>query len=622
MKKTLWALAASALMALAGCGGTGAGAGGKAEGALTASAAASISVGVRSPTIGSDGADKVTVVATVKNANNVALAGQPVVFSTTDTGAVLSVDSATTDGTGTAQATLGITDPTNREIVVKAASGAVTGSVTVRVAGSLLTLSGATSISYGGSSTYVVTLKNSSSAAVSGATVALQSKEGNGVAPLSATSNVTDSTGQAKFTVTGSVAGNDTLTAWAQGISQSQNVSVSGNVALLEAPLAEAEVLVNTPQAVTARFTQDGVPLAAGSVIQFAATRGSLTPVSATTDGDGVATVNITSASAGLSTVSAMAPDGTNAAVEFEFVSRTPAAVQLQASPTTVPVNLSGSSTSAAQLLARVRDATGNPVKGVRVNFSADSDPSNGHITPPYALTDSSGVASTSFVAGPNSSGHNLVVVRASIPSTVHTHTAKLTVAAQALSVRIHTGNTLETPDPQTYLLPYAAVVSDAAGNPVAGAAVAVSYVPTYFFKGQYVDVSGGWEVNDAASCVTEDGNGNGFLDGIGTATSEDLNGNGVLDPGNVATSFVRTEGGKTDASGFAALAVKYPRGYANWVAILLQVTITAPSGSETVTSTSIRLPALAGDLSSTANSPPGGTDSRFGIAGDCTSAD
>src|SRR5690606_25563832 len=134
-----------------------------------------------------------------KNANNVAMAGQPVAFSTTDTGSVLSIDTPTTDGTGTAMATLSITDPTNRDIVINAGTGSVTGSVTVRVAGSVLTLSGATSISYGGNSTYIVSLKNSSSAAVRGAPVVLESSKGNTITPLAADSNITDSSGQAKF---------------------------------------------------------------------------------------------------------------------------------------------------------------------------------------------------------------------------------------------------------------------------------------------------------------------------------------------------------------------------------------------------------------------------------------
>lgn len=613
MKRTLLALISGVFLALAGCGGTGAGAGGQADASLTATAAALITLGVSSPTIASDGLSTVDVVATVKNASNVALAGQPVAFSTADTGAVLSVTASTTDATGTATAKLAITDPTSRAIVVKATSGTISGTVSVLVTGSSLTLSGATSISFGGNSTYIAALKNSAGTPVGNTPVVLESKSGNAIVPLVSGSNVTDSAGQAKFAVTGSVAGVDTLTAKAQGISQSRDVSVSGNVAVIEAPLANAELLVNTVQTVRAKFMQGGAPLTAGSVIQFSATRGTLSSNSATTGSDGVASATIQSASAGVTSINATAPDGTSAAVEFEFVSRTPSSVWLQASPTTIAVNAPGASASTSELLARVKDASNNPVKGVRVDFSADSDPSGGRISPPYALTDSAGIASSSFIAGPNSSGYNLVQVRARVPSTGTAHTANLTVAAQALSVRIHTGNTLESPDPQTYLLPYAAVVSDAAGNPVEGAAVAVSYVPTYFYKGTYVGGASGWSANRVQRCASEDVNGNGILD-----AGEDANGNVELDPGNVATAYVTTAGGKTDSSGFASLAIKYPRGYASWVEVLLQVTITATSGTETITSTPILLPALAGDLSSTDTSPPGGVNSRFGTSAGC----
>lgn len=133
MKRALLSLISGVFLALAGCGGTGAGAGGPADASLTATAAALITLSVSSPTIASDGLSTVDVVATVKNASNVALAGQPVVFSTTDSGAVLNVTSPTTDAAGTATAKLAITDPTNREIVVKATSGTLSATVSVLV---------------------------------------------------------------------------------------------------------------------------------------------------------------------------------------------------------------------------------------------------------------------------------------------------------------------------------------------------------------------------------------------------------------------------------------------------------------------------------------------------------
>src|SRR5690606_37379173 len=91
------------------------------------------------------------------------------------------------------------------------------------------------------------------------------------------------------------------------------------------------------------------------------------------------------------------------------------AKLSLQASPTVVGVNLSPSGTNSSQLTAVVRDAADNPVKNVRVNFSSVADPSNGRIEPGFAMTDSSGAATTSFIPGASTTGPGGVILQASV---------------------------------------------------------------------------------------------------------------------------------------------------------------------------------------------------------------
>src|SRR5207244_879665 len=100
---------------------------------------------VSSPQLDSDGLDKVTLTASVRNATNNIVSGVVVNF-TADSG-LIQVVRGTTDATGTAIALLTTGgDPTNRTITLTATTGALPpSSNTVQVTGTTLTLSGATS---------------------------------------------------------------------------------------------------------------------------------------------------------------------------------------------------------------------------------------------------------------------------------------------------------------------------------------------------------------------------------------------------------------------------------------------------------------------------------------------
>ena len=620
MKKWIAAVAALTTVALlGGCGGGG-GAGAQGDGGGgSATEAAAIDVRTSAPSLGSDARSTATITATVKDAANRALANQQVEFATNDAGSVLQVVSARTDASGSATATLQITDQSNRNIQVAARTGGLTSSVSVAVVGTSLILNGPVNLVAGAPTEFSVGLRDSSGAALAGKPVSIASGAGNG---LSASSVVTDPTGQARFTVTGTANGADRLLVSALGATATLDLMVSSTQIAFQTPAASQEIPVDSSQAVTIRYTVAGVPQV-GQPVQFAATRGVLSSTSAVTDGDGRASVAIGSTTAGVSTITVSAGSIVNTQ-RVEFVSRTAAKISLQPSPASVGVNLSPSGANSSQLIAVVRDANDNPVKGVVVSFSALSDPSNGRIEPAFATTDNSGVATVAFLPGPNSTGNNQIRIQASTSQGGVAATATLTAGSQELMVRAGTGNEIEVPNITTYRMPWTAVVTDANGNPVVGADIQASLLSMRYRKGYYTWNGKAWERQVTAVCLSEDRNGNLRLDeGEDDPSHEEWtgNGNGRLDPGNVAAASIVSAGGKTDASGFASLRIDYPKFYAGWVEVRLRVTITTIAGTEGTDERVFVLPVLAADLVNE-QVPPPGQPSPFGFASECRDPD
>ena len=388
-----------------------------------------------------------------------------------------------------------------------------------------------------------------------------------------------------------------------------------------------AEVQVNTVRTLTLNLLANGVA-AANQVVTLTATRGTLSTNSVTTNAAGRAEVTITSPTAGFTEVTASAGDLT-ATSRIEFVSSNPSKINLQPSPSTVATNTSGSSSNSSQLIATVRDAADNPVKNVRVNFSFVADPSNGRIEPGFATTDSNGTASTVFIAGPNSTGNNAVVISASLPATpsVPANLANITVSRSVLVVRIGTGNEIEKIDTTKNGVPYTVIVSDSSGNPVKDVQIQASLEPLLYFKGFYIwDGSTQWVKSIDQQCANEDTNRNGDLDPAqGSTLGEDDpangigNGDGKLTPGNAANVTFNTgfETGKTNALGYLDMRVIYPREYASWLQVRLRVTAVV-AGTEGVGTATFILPGIAGDYTSATVAPPD-VVSPYGTSTTCT---
>jgi len=191
-----------------------------------------------------------------------------------------------------------------------------------------------------------------------------------------------------------------------------------------------------------------------------------------------------------------------------------------------------------------------------------------------------------------------------------------LTVAQQALFVKLGTGNQIQSQSSTQYAQPYSVLVTDANGNAVGDAVVELEILSIQYRKGQYltstIDPSAlgcQWVLSDSLlivdptrrlpiiTCNNEDLNLNGILD-----SGEDINHNGILDPGNVATPVPSIV--TTDATGFGFFAVVYAKEFAGWVQVEVRAR-TVVAGSETLSQESFFLLGLSSDFSACKVSPP-----------------
>lgn len=634
-----------ATLVLASCGGSGAGANG--IGATASLKAAALALITSEPSLGSDGRTSATLTAIVKNDLNVSLPGEQVVFSTTDPGANLQVVSNVTDDTGQATAILTISDRSVRTIQVTAASGTIQQTINIPVVGTSVSISGSNTIVFDSPTQFSVSVRDSGGGPVSGVPVTITSSANNDLVPSVVN---TDALGQASFQVIGRTQGSDTISASAQGVTESITVTVSGTqlafvnrceVGQVSTPLdpcaqtgdpqspdpddaTTLDLPVNVSHPLRVILIDNGAPVG-GATVSFAATRGTLVASSAVTDGNGMATVNISSTSAGISTLTATAPGGTTSTMQIDFVSTTPTKIDIQASPAVVGANLDPGGTRAAQLIAIVRDAADNPVKNQRVDFSSVTDPSNGRIEPGFGITDSFGVATVSFIAGANPTGPDGVTVRAELPGLGILDQTTLTVSEIQLSVVMGTGNTINENTSETaYIMPWVAAVADSSGNPVENAQVTVAVESTQYRKGRWIPdpVGSGWilDMPNMTVCPSEDFNRNGRRDPGEDDHPTFGNNNGILEPGSPSLATVVGDG-TTDENGLADITLTYPKSAGAFTEVLLKVTMTTTAGTEGTAEEQFWLPVLGQDVASATVNPPGANapNGPYGVAADCT---
>jgi hypothetical protein len=618
-KLKLWLLTA-AFAVLAACGGgsdetlTGGGAGGPGGGAAEVG---SVRVLTSSPQIPSDGAATATITALVLDPNNNVMADVPVLLSASS--GSLAVSQPLTDENGSVTATLSTAgDPSNRAITVTGKAGDASASVTVSVIGTVLTITGPSSLALNSTESYTVVLTNAGSKGIANRNVTITSALGNGI---SQSPVVTDAQGRASFNVTASIGGTDTISAAALGITTPKTVVVSNDAFTFSAPAVNTEIPLGTNATITVNYSQ-GATGVAGVPIEFSTTRGTVSSAQAITDASGNATVTVTAANAGPALLTArIVSNGTTIQRAVEFVATVPATLDLQASPFTVATN------DQSTITAIVRDPAGNLVKNQTVNFVLD-DTSNGSLSVAQAVTNSQGRAQTFYNASSSTSAVNGVRIDATVSGTAVTDFVQLTVAKREVFISLGTGNEIEEPNTAQYRKEWIIQVTDAQGNGVNQVPVSVSILSERYWEGVrlYADPPGAWVTQRGVNalpdlgCPDEDINANPIFDRNGVLDAgEDVNMNGRIEAGNIATVVAQAGGGSTvttDANGFALVDVYYPQEYAYW----LEVTLAARAsvqGTEFVRSTTFILEGLASDFQSENNSPPG-LSSPFGTDGQC----
>lgn len=634
---------AAVLMVLTGCGsgsatapgttsesattatGTTTGATGTTTGTTGTTSAGAVQLLVSSPQIPSSGSTTVDLTAIVLSADKQTVAGIPVTFSPgADTTAFISSNSGVSDDGGVVTAKLNLgTNKANRTITITATAGAAVASNSIDVTGTAITVSGNSSVAIDTATTLAFSLKDSAGSPMQGVALSLTSKTGNTIALTPAT-GATNSSGQISAVITATKAGDDLLTVSGGGATATKALSVSSasfafSAPTLVAPATAIDIPLSPPTTISVTWNDAtaGGPQV-GKQITFASSRGTVSGSPATTNTTGLASVTVSSPlSSGPAIITASGPGGTPAAtLDVVFVASTASTVTVQAIPSTIQVTTTSASqtSNSSTVTAVVRDAAGNLVKNAGVNFSIAADPSGGTLTAARGITDVSGSASVTYVAGNISSPQNGVKISATVSDVNGTapipsvaNTTALTVTGQSLFVRLGTDDTVSS-SPPFNIKNYIAIVTDSGGHPVSGAEVRFVLRPGRFAKGTYSAAppastttttdpvtgavtsfitTGLAQQSVSVRCANEDTDFSGIID-----PSKDLNQNGQLDPGGIANV---SPSATTDANGIATASITYPKSHATWVEVTLEAR-TGVAGNDPPAIATFVLPGLLTD--------------------------
>jgi hypothetical protein len=170
-----------------------------------------------------------------------------------------------------------------------------------------------------------------------------------------------------------------------------------------------------------------------------------------------------------------------------------------------------------------------------------------------------------------------------------------LTVAQQGLAISIGNDNKLQSAN-GVYTKQFVVTVADAAGRAVAGAPVDISVDLPFFGKGtfdqvptfpllvQRIDLNQDIPaaVGFRASCINQDLNRNGIVDGNEKATATDGFGQPVLLPrkSDLIISYVDPAKTTTDVNGMLFIQVTYSMRFATWLEYHIRAS-TSVAGSQ-----------------------------------------
>lgn len=551
--------------------------------------ATSLSLTASSRQLSSDGNFPVVLTAIAKDFNNNQLSGVNITFSV-DGEANLSVD----ESTGSVKtASLTPDSKENRTLTVTATAGDITESLEVDVIGTSISISGPNSIAINTDNEYEVLLRDSDGGVIAFTDVNISSASGTEIL-------TTDNDGKITFNYNSDIGGNDTLTVNALNATSEIIVDIAGSDFTLSGS-TEGEVIINTAETVSLQWLIDNAAQA-GETIGIRTTRGVLNVSEITTGANGVATFTITSDRAGIATVTAETSSGLTSNLDVEFIAVIPELLTSQSTPAVVGLG------ETSRIVSVVTDNNDNPVKNIEVTYSLN-DAVNGVLSNSIAVTDASGTAEISYIAGNSASAFEGVEITTNLVDfpTIDESTTFLTVSGETSRISLVDNEDIAE-DGVFYTKEFGVQVTDTSGRILPNQAVDFTITPLTYIKGFMQVVDGGWAQVITAVCQSEDLNRNGVRD-----PGEDLNGDGVLWPSNDASV---SGSGETDESGSFVIDVKYGQNTSLWSTQLISATATV-SGTETIEFTVFNMDILAEDVSSADVAPPN-IRSPYGFGADC----
>ncbi len=576
---------------------------------VTGELPASLELFASSIQLASSGNGEVELIAVVKNEQNILMEGVSVDFAANQD-AQLQISQGVTSADGTARAVLTTLNKALRTITVTASTLTLEETVDVQVVGTEINLNAPSSVIINDTSPITILVADSDGKGIANEVVELTTTIGT----LSDTTPTTDVNGQVTVEYSSNASGVDTIGASALNVTNSIDIAIQeddfsfSSVPTEEVPLGQNANL-------TIRWYRENAPLVNGTVT-VTASRGSLVTNVVQTNANGLATFQISSNNAGLSSLSAIGVDGNGdevtARAEVEFIALDAHSINVDASP-----DLIGPEGETSTITAIVRDVTGNLVKNKLVNFELE-DASNGFLRDASATTDSNGIASTVYNSGAVSSEDAVRVDAIVADNQSVTGFTTLTVGERAFDLSIGTGNSIESPDASTYLKTFSVFVSDSVGQPVSSADLTISSTPVKFSQGgtyrkgfwQWNPAIEIWENFTTAVCNNEDINGNGILD-----AGEDENGDGELTPGIIGTVNFANGNSVSDSNGQAIAELRYPKQFGPWTDVELTV-FGNSAGSEAFDSLKLTFPVAAEDITEEDSPPP---PNPFGSGQNCT---
>ncbi|MHB1229126.1 MAG: beta strand repeat-containing protein [Halothiobacillus sp.] len=594
------------------------------------------SVGIQTSAyqIGTNSTVGTSIIVFVKSASNNLLPNVPVTL-TADQGNLLLPSPAVTGANGSLTATLTTQNIFKNGVInLTASAGGVNAPPTaLTLSGTTININGSTTASTGVVTPYSLTLLDGNGNPINGQTLNISTTSG-AVNPTSVTTNAN---GQASFSLTPSASTTLTVASPTLNASSALNVAVNTTTAQFTTPTADypdASALfnINTANTMVVHVTIAGAP-AANASVALNTTRGTLSAPSVLTNSAGDATVSINSSTAGPATITA-SYNGITTARQVAFTAPTATQAIVQSNPTNLSIK--GSSTITAQLL----DPNNNVVVGKTVVFTTN-DTSGGSLFPTSAVTNSIGIATTTFTAGPNTDSQFQITANDTADGVTGV-TPYMSVANKTASIAIGTDNTIQTAIPN-YIKTYSIFVTDTNGAPIANQPINLALIPQLYAQGTWKlnTVTGWYQIGNSGNalsfainststpiitppatatgdvCTNNDANHNGIFEPLApylerTVTNANGSGTPVIAPPAAVASFSPAIP-VTNAQGFATVMVTYPQSYAGWVNYNFSATVQV-SGTANTNTINFWLPVAAADVAAGNLSGPAGQPSPFGI--------